>query len=67
MTERIRIIILDTHGTQIWTQSAKIDLRLILELNCNNNYRTRTSELVLAYSIKPIRALSGNPGKVLRN
>ena len=55
MTEWIRIIILATHVTQIWTiitlirsttQSAKNDLRHSLKLNCNNNYRHRISESV---------------------
>ena len=76
MTERIRIIILATHGTQIWTiitliwsttQSAKNDLRHTLKLNCNENYRHRISESVLVSSVKRIRTLSRNPGKVLRN
>ena len=53
MTEWIRIIILATHGTQIWTiitlipsstQSAKIGLRHSLKLKCNNNNRHRISE-----------------------
>ena len=76
MTEWIRIKILATHGTQIWTiitlirsttQSAKNDLRHTLKLNCNENYRHRISESVLVCSMKRIRTLSGNPRKVIRN
>ena len=56
MTEWIRIIILATHGTHIWTiitlirsttQKAKKDLRHPLKLNSNNSYRHRTSGSVL--------------------
>ena len=76
MTEWRRNITLATLGTQIWTfltlirsstQSAKNDLRHTLKLNCNENYRHRISESVLASSVKRIRKLSANPKKVLRN
>ena len=76
MTKWIRIIPLAIRGTQSWTiitlirsstQSAKNDLRHILELNCNGNYRHRISETVLVSSVKRIRTISGNPKKVLRN
>ena len=62
--------------TQIWTmitlirpttQSAKIDLRHTLELNCNEKYRHLNSESVRVSSVKRIRTLPGNPNKVLRN
>ena len=76
MTEWIRIIIIATQGTQIWTiitliasttQSAKNDIRHTVKLSCNNNYRHWISECVLVCSMKRIRTLSGNPRKVLRN
>ena len=76
MTEWIRIILLATHGTQTRTiititrstpVRAKNDLRHSLKQNCNNNYRHRISETVPACSMKRIRTLSGNPGKVWRN
>ena len=76
MTEWIRIIILATHGTQIWTiktlirsttQSAKNYPRHTLKLNCNDNYRHRISESVLVCSMKRIRAISGDPRNTLLN
>ena len=73
MTEWIRIIILATHGTQVWTiitlirsttQSTKNDLRHTLKLNANDNYRHRISESVLVCAMERIRTLSGNPRNV---
>ena len=76
MTDWIRIIILATQGTQIWTiitlirsttQSAENEILHTLKLKWNQSYRHRISEPVLICSMKRIRKLSGILRKVLRN